>query len=630
MLTTVRNAVSGFAGPFLIVLVILAFAFVGVPELRNFTQRAALTVGDDKFEATDVREEFTRQVDYYRRQTGESLTNDEAVSAGLLDATIQTLTARSVIQQEAQRLNLTATNEMVGDYLRAEPAFENPNSGEFDQEVLIAILQNNRMTLDQFREEIAFEILRDHLLGSIGVTTPAPTPWLDLQLKRQGETRQVSFVSLTTPVDAITAPTEEELRGYYDANSDDYMAPEYRTFSAVILRNSDFSQGLDRSEEELRQLFDSRKALLSTPETRTIRQLTYQTEEEANAAFSRLAGGTPFEQLAEEQGFPLERVTYEGVREDDLSDPTLARAIFSQSELGEPIGPIDGLLGYTVAEVMDITPGQEAVFEEERDALEAELTENETSRRLFDAVETIELARDQGATLQEAAADVPNVEVVTYGPVDRNLFTPDNATLEDMPVEILNEAFLLQEGDESQILDLSDDSGYFTVSVDEVRDPQLQPFEEVRAAVRSAYMKERRRIQTEEKLANLRNAVSGGASLTEAAAQVEATVVDTRVSSQINPQNLPRPFVTTLFDADLGNLVSAWADDEVTAYAGIVRDATFPAMPQQEQLIELYKEATGQQIAVELQQAYLAELQNDLTVTQNPAEIDRLFSFGTE
>ena len=145
MLSSLRGAFKGTTGrilvPFVIVVIILAFAFVGVPELRNFTQRAALKVGDTEYQARDIQDEFARQLDIYRRQTGESLTNEEALSAGLLAQTVNVLKGRSLIAEETNKLGLVATNSMVGDYLRANPAFANPTTGEFDQQYLIAILQ---------------------------------------------------------------------------------------------------------------------------------------------------------------------------------------------------------------------------------------------------------------------------------------------------------------------------------------------------------------------------------------------------------------------------------------------------------------------------------------------------------
>lgn len=629
MLSSFRGVVKGIGGVFFAALVILAFAFVGVPEFRNFTQRNALEVGKAKFSANEVRTEFSRQVEQYNRGNDQNLTSQEAAQMGLLDRTLEVLIARSSLAQETERLKLVATDEMILDYLESEPAFQNPTTGEFDQQYLAQILQLNGLTLNDFRNDIEAELIRNQLLDSIGAAMPAPAYWVEMQLIRQGESRDVAFARLAPEPGTVTDPTPEELQGYYEAHADEYMAPEYRTFRVVTLRNGDFAGGLERSEDELRQLFATRQQYLSTPELRTVRQLTYQSEAEAQAAADRLNAGTPFEELAEDQGLNINRVTYEEVREDDLADPAIAAALFAEDEIGATVGPIDGLFGYTVGQVLEITPAEQAVFEDVREELAAELNEDETSRRLFDAIELIELARDEGAPLEEAIAEVEGVELVTWGPVDRNLFTPDGSIINDLPVEVLNEAFMMEPGDESQFIDTEERDGYFAVILDEVQDPQVKPLAEVRDQVSRAYLAERRRNAGQERLAALRAAMADGTGFADAVESIGATVVETTLAGAQNPENLPPEFINNLYEGGIGSLVTGESEGGYV-YAGVVTEASFAAMPQQQQLIDFYKTSAGQQLSVELTDAYVTTLQNELKVKQNQDELNRMLNVGVQ
>ena len=630
MLTQFRGAIKGVVAWLIIALMVLAFAFVGLPNIANFTQSSALKVGDMSYSGTDVQSEFNRQLTIYRQRTGESLTTSEAVQAGLLNQTLDDIAMRASLAQDADSLGLVATNEMVGDYLRAEPAFENPNTGEFDTSVLASILQNNNLSLQEFRDRIQEELIRGQIIESLNTPLAAPEPWIDFLLKRQGESREVTYVVIEADPATVEQPTADDLQAYYDDNLARYTAPEYRTFEAVILRNADFTEGLEVSEEELRQLFEVRREQLTTPETRTVRQLTYDNEEAAASALSRLQSGTPFEQLAEEQDLSVERVTYENVARASMTDPAVADALFEPQEAGATVGPVNGLFGYTIGEVLDITPGEETTFEEQRETLEAELLEDETSRRLFDAVEAIEMARDTGASLAEAVSEVDQATLQTVGPVSVTGETPDGTMIEGLPQGVISEAFALSEGDETPVLDLPDADGYFAIYLDTVRDPAPRPFEAVEAEVRDDYVSDRQSAAVQERLAQLREAVAGETPLGEAAAAIDASATTRNISLAQPPEVLPRPFLQDIFSAGLGDLITGESPDGTTAYAGIVRSASFAGNAQRDQIMELYRQSAGQQIASELTQVYLTALQDDLEIRRDEEQISRLFNLDTE
>lgn len=630
MLTQFRGALKGVVAWFIIALLVLAFGLFGIPDLRNFAQSPALEVGDTNFSTVDIQREFDRQLDI-RRQSGQPLTREEAINAGLVTEVLDTMKARAAVNEEARNLKLTSSNEMVAEFLQSLEGLRNPATGQFDQVVLQNLLQRNNVSITEFREDVRTDLIRGQLFDSIASPMQAPAGFVEASLLRIAESRSLEYLTLNPENTPFSAdPSEEELRAYYQANTVKYTEPEYRVFELVLLTRENFQGDLTVSEEDIRKLFELRKARLDVPETRTIVQIPYASESEALAAIARLQTGADVSELAQEQSFTLDSVTYTDVTEGDLADAAVASAVF-EAEQNDIIGPISDLFGnHIVARVISITEGQESTFEEQREVLVSELLGEETTRSLLDAIEIIETARDEGAVLADAMAEVPDASVQTFGPVDRNLLTSEGAILNDLPVEALAEAFALREGEESEILPLDDDNGYFAVTLQEVVPPALQSFETVQEDVRRGWRAEKQAALIDSKQSDIVARLGAGETLTTIADAEGLEINTLTVGLQDAAAIFPPSFIDELFRSDLSEAVTGDSADGQSAYVANVVDASFPPLAQAEFLSQIYQANAGQVLTQELSEAYVRALQDDIGIKQNDTRIAQVFNSGQE
>lgn len=527
MLRQVRGVLKRVIGIFLAVPLVLAFALWGVPELRNFTQRAPLRVGEVGFSTQAIQAEFNRQMTARRNQQGGAYTREQAIAEGLPDFVISSLATRSVLEQEAEKMGLVVPRSLVRDYIQADERFQNPVTGEVDEIELRNILQMNNLTVSQFEDIIKEDLLRDQLVGSVAAAAPAPEAYARYLLLREVERRRVGYLTITGDMAGIPAePTPDDLRNYYQENQSAFMAPEYRTFTAAILRYDDFRDGLESPAEELRAYYEANKArLYESPEKRTIYQITYDAESQAEAAVAALRQGQPFEQLASKQGLTLEAVTFTEIEKGDILDPAVSEAAFA-ADLAEGgvAGPVKGLFGWTVVQLAGVKAPETKSFEEVRDELEAQFAEQHTRKRVLEVIDTLEEARDTGASLV-AAAEQAGVQTVRFGPVDSFSFDPGGAVLADIPGEVLSEAFKLDEGEESEAQELAD-GGYFFVQVDEVTPPTPRPYEDVVDEVTARWLAEDRRKRISSAVDQVTSAMASGKSFEEAAEPFNRAVLE--------------------------------------------------------------------------------------------------------
>ncbi|HXI85854.1 MAG TPA: peptidylprolyl isomerase, partial [Parvularculaceae bacterium] len=346
MLRQVRGALKSVVAASVSLLLVLAFAAWGVPEMRQFVQRAPLTVGRVAFSAQTIQAEYNRQLNQRRQQAGGKLSNEEALAAGLPDQVIDSIITRSALEQEALKMGLAAPTKMVRDYLQSIDQFKNPVTGKFDEGTLRNILANNNLSATQFESLIKEDLLRSQLIDSIAAGPSVAKPFTNALILREIERRKVGYLTITADMAGKPAePTPDVLDAYYKAHEQAFMAPEYRTFTVFEVKTADFAKDFAAPEDELRKLYEANKErLYQTPEKRTLYQFNYADEASAQAAADALRKGEAAEKIAADKHMALTEATFPDITKDAVLDKSVAEAAFSDSlPAGGIAGPINGI-----------------------------------------------------------------------------------------------------------------------------------------------------------------------------------------------------------------------------------------------------------------------------------------------
>ena len=323
----------------------------------------------------------------------------------------------------------------------------------------------------------------------------------------------------------------------------------------------------------------------------------------------------------------LDAATFANARKRDILDPAVSDAAFAEGlEAGSVVEPVRSLFGWTVAQVVDITPGESRSFEEVRPELEESFVENDVRSRMQNALDEIEEVRDTGADLADAAAEA-GFKTETVGPVDRLSFAPGGAIVPGVPGEALAEAFALDEGEQSEARRLSDE-GYFFVSLREIRPPALKPYDEVEDEVQQRWRDRERRERIAKTVASIREAVAGGKTFDEVAAEFDRAPIELTIDRRFENDIVDREFNEKLFFADHGGLAASEIGAGGAQALAVIRDIAFlpnsipPAGQQQ------FAQLVGRQLDQELIEAFILAIREDYGVKINQAQIDAIFSDG--
>ncbi|MEO1656732.1 MAG: SurA N-terminal domain-containing protein [Pseudomonadota bacterium] len=611
MLNSFRNALRGVLAWVVGGLIILAMAVVGVPALDNFGSGAALTIGKTEYSGREFELEVRNRVQQAQAQNP-NLTRDQLISAGIAQEAIQILTLRGLLTNAANDLGLAAPTDIVRLYIENIDELKSPETGRFNAQLLTIALQQQGISLDAFGDLVAEDLKRGQLTGALSTPATAPQDLTRLLLLNEFEQRTIKVAELTR--DAVEPPTEEDIAAYYEVNSGFYLSPEYRTFTVLTISTEDVSDDISVSEEDVQQLYNARVGANEAAETRNYRQVTISADDAKSAASDAVSAGGGFDAVVEATGAAVTELS-ERTR-DGFINEDLAEAVFA-GEAGALLGPISTPFGDLYAEVTAINASDVESFEDLRETLEAELIAEIAEERVIELVEGVEIARDEGTTLAEAATSL-SLEARTVGPIDRELFTR-NGSIASINRILAAEGSRLEEGEESPGIRLAD--GYGFVTVESIVPPAPLALAEVEAEIREALEAERADDASRQIGVQFAAQEAAGVSFEEAA-QALGSEVRTETLARDTQSAIPNDVVSQILELAVGQTTTIPGSGDIV-YAVRVENVTYSDATEAMAVLPLVNNQFGDQLTNELYQAYVLALEGETEVRQNDRVISR-------
>ncbi|UOA31969.1 Peptidyl-prolyl cis-trans isomerase D [Sulfitobacter sp. DSM 110093] len=520
------------------------------------------SVGDKSISVDQYARQLQQEMRAIESQTGESLPFARAQEMGLDRAVLQRIVRNRALDHEADEMGISIGDATLRDEIVAISAFQGID-GNFDREGYRFALQQSGMSEAEFeksiREEAARGLLQRAILGGVSMPdTYARTLVGYVAEERSFTWAPLSEADLDTP---IAAPSDEELKAYYDANTDDFMLPASKSITYAWLAPEDLLDEVEVPEEELRAEYDARGDEYNQPERRLVERLVFANQEAADQAAAALeVDGTTFEALVEERGLALADVDLGDVAKSDLDGA--GDAVFA-AETGAIVGPLPSSLGPALFRVNAVLPAQNVPFEEAREVLEETLAISRATRAVEARAQEIDDRLAGGATLENLAEETK----MKLGTID---WTEDSS--EGIAAYgAFREAAAGLSADAFPQIDQLEDGGVFAMRLDETKPERPNPFDAARADVEAAW----RNAQIVDALTTKAESLTAG--LTEegafAAAGLEPQLGEGMTRSSY-VDGTPDDFMDQVFDLDEGSVAVLPAGDNVVV---LRLDAVTPA-----------------------------------------------------
>lgn len=584
MLQAIRSRAGSTIVKGLFVLLILSFGAWGVITRSPFGEHPGsdaviATVGDQTIRVQDLQALLEPTLRRLRAQLGMPIDKQQIKQFGLVDTLLGQLVDRSLLDQEAARLQLEVADEVVRSAITTNPAFRGPD-GRFDRNRFREVLAANNLGEDQFVDRLRHDIPRTDILHAVTVGIQPPRAVVETLYRYRNEKRVAEIVAV--PLSAageIGEPSEADLSKFYEDHPDLFRAPEYRGFTLVSLTPADVEPSIDIPETTLRKEFDERKDEFVTPERREVQQILAPNEEKAKEAEAALAAGKEWNEVATTIAGQAADTIDLGLLKRQEMPRVLADVAFSL-QLNQASQPIKSPLGWHILRIVKIEPGGTESFAEAKPKLKAALARDQAVRQLDKLANKIDDTLAGGATLAEVAPK--------FGLKTTQVAIADEAGRDDQghPIsipadvrEVLKTVFQTEKGEVSRVIE-TNDGAIYAVRVDKVTPPHVRPLADVKQKAIAVWQGDRRRELVAAKAKEIAEAIKPDMPLARIAAdkglKVETSPPLAR-RGEGNPPTVSPALVSKLFAGKLGAAVTA--EDAKGAYVAVIKEIKVPDAP---------------------------------------------------
>jgi len=519
----------------------------------------------------EMRHDFRR----IQVQRQGNITLQELVSVGFIDKILERIINRNILTQEMDRLQLTVSENVIRNNIQSmEPFMEN---GRFDHTKFQSILKNAGLSQKNLVSDMRRQIIERQYFLSFTHAGVQSQYYRDILIDAMLQKRNFSIISINANKMQIDKQlSEKEVAEFFEAHKINYTLPETRDIEVVELDLKKLSKNIQVSDSDLHTAYQDKKHLYFTPETRQVQKITFTTQDAAQKAYELLEQKKDFKTIVK---------TVNSAKVADLGEITKnilpdrdQETVFGLKK-GEHTGIITDNDNFVIYEVQSINKEEQQSFEK----IKAELLEivrlerfQEEFKALKDKIED-ELAG--GNSLEKVATSInkPVISIKNLSKDGGQLNSPEYKNLTAMKEQILEQAYKLESGNTSPVLDVTSDKS-FVLSVQNITAQHIPDFSAVKEKVTNDAVNYLKRVKAAEIAQQIVKEAKDSASLSKLVQKHKVTMTTNHLYSRMS----------IIDDADLREQLMADAIERAfsvplnQAIAGRSKDGFVVIVPEKE------------------------------------------------
>jgi len=395
---------------------------------------------------------------------------DKIVLARLVD--------KKLFDLEVESLGLEISDKLVSQHIKNTAVFSDDN-GKFDKNLFDRILSANGLTETKYfalvKKEIAenylHEIITDHVIQN---------PLIEKQMvKYVSEEAKFNLVIVNNL--PKTYPTEDkEIEDYLKKNEKDFSTKEFRRIKYFSLSYDNVSNDYSSSEEEMKNFYDDNIDSYSSPLTRDIYNLVFESEKTAIEARQLLSKSADFAKdgikLSGQK--TLQEVELKSVTIQSF-DKELSQEIFKLKE-NEISQPLKSDFGYHLIKIAKEYPEHSKAFEEVKSDIKKRLLWERKEKDFSELMQNIEDELASGAAIEEMATKYHLKLQITNFVSKEGFYVNGTEFIKPDLDNFLEVAFSAPLGKDSSLISSKNGTIYFATRCDENIPSKLKDLKEVR------------------------------------------------------------------------------------------------------------------------------------------------------
>ncbi|MBF9197953.1 SurA N-terminal domain-containing protein [Microvirga sp. BT290] len=594
---------------------IVSFAIWGIGDIFRATPASTVAeVGDTTITVNQTRNAYTNELQRLGRQFRTVISPEQARAFGLDQQVVNNLVTDAVLAEKAREMGLSVSDQLVAASIVNNPAFKGAD-GQFNRALFEQALRNVNLSEAGFVQEQRSAMARLHLAEAVAGNINVPLAAREALNRYSTERRAAAYLLLTAAMAAdVPAPTAEQLQTFFNERKSAFRAPEYRAVTAMSLDAAALAKPDTVSEADARARYEQQKAKYGSPERRTIQQITFPSQAEAEAAANKLKEGATFESIAAERNVSPQDLELGTFTRAEMLDQAVAEAAFSL-EQGAASAPIAGRFGPVLLRVTQIQPEAVRPFEEVAAALRQEVASERAQgqiERIHDEIEDLragakplaDIAKEKGLTLVQ----VPAVDANGLDKAGKPVNLPETNA-------VVKAAFASDIGVDNEALRTG--TGYVWYDVTGIEASREKNLDEVRDQVATQWREDQVAQRLAEKARGLTERLEKGEAIEAVAQEAGATVkTATDLARNAAKDDLTAEAVNRIFAVPVGKAGHASNGPDARAVFKVT-SATVPPLVTSTQQAQNAENQLRTGIGDDLINQYIAQVRQDLGVTIN-------------
>jgi len=505
--------------------IVVVFVFWGVGSWTSHQEGVVATVNGEAISLEAYRTAYNQLLDQVRQSFGANLNDDLLKSLNLQTRALDQLIDRTLMKQAAARLKMEVNDEELAQSVRRIPAFQ--SNGAFDRRRYQQVLSVNRMTPEVFEASQRENLLAAKLMRVVTESSKVSDTEAEEWYKWNNAAVKVDLACVNADRYKNISPSTEEVAQFYERTKESYRTEPAIQVRYVHVNPDRFAGAIAVSEQELRDFYDANSERFVVPKTVEARHILIRLPADAPPEAVEKAQGKIQEILKmAREGKDFAELAKQYSEDEGSKAQGGALGVFPKEAMIQPFAdvafalppgqisdPVRTRFGLHLIKVEKVNDGRTRGFEEAKADIQSQLTRERARTKAYDEADAVYDAASAGGDLAAAAAgrklDIKTTEFFTRTGAVKGISQPE---------PFVQAAFQLAPGEVSEILDLQD--GYYLLQVAESRPSSIPELSAVEGAVRQDLIKERQREMARKDAEALLGDVKAGVGFEQAAKKI--------------------------------------------------------------------------------------------------------------
>ncbi len=417
MLQSFRDNIKGFTAVFLIGLLTIPFAFVGVDSLllSGSAAESALVVNGEKITELQVQRAIASERNSIV-QANPGLDAELLSDELLRPRAEQQLIAAALLSQAAREAGMAIGPRPVAQQLAEIGAFQ--SGGRFDPDRYRYVLQSQGYTSAEFKATVADELLTQQFSSGVLNSSFVTASEIDQLAEIIEQTRNYYYLTLSAEAAAAQVVVEPAaVEAFYAANSARFSTPEQLVVDTIELSLATAAAAVELSPQQVEQRLAQLAESAAPSELRSAAHILLEQPDQAqlDEIAAKLAAGESFAALASEYSVDIVSAAAGGELgfTDGSAFPEPFEAALADLAVGEVSGPVETDAGIHFIKLLAVESAAVDAQLQRADverALRAELAQSNLAAQLaalkelsFNAESLTAVADQLGVVVQRSA-----------------------------------------------------------------------------------------------------------------------------------------------------------------------------------------------------------------------------------